>query len=69
MEMRTLFERHRYGQRDLDDAGWIKDIIAKGSLNYMVLSHDKEVQALSRIKYRNGLRDAIYELADELADH
>ena len=68
-EMKVLFERHRYGQRDLDDTGRIQDIIAKGSCNYTVLSHDKEVQELSRIRYRNGLRDAIYELADELADH
>ena len=68
-EMRTLFERHRYGQRDLDDAGQIQDIITRGSRNYAVLSHDREVQALSRIKYRNGLREAIYELADELTDH
>lgn len=68
-EMRDLFERHRYGMRDMDDAGRIKDIIAKGSCNYAALSHDKEIQALSRIKYRNRLRDAIYELADELAEH
>lgn len=67
-EMRNLFERHRYGQRDLDDTGCIQDIIAKGSKNYSVLSHDKEVQGLSRIKYRNRLRDAIYELADEVVE-
>ncbi|MCI8504995.1 MAG: type I restriction endonuclease subunit R [Lachnospiraceae bacterium] len=68
-EMRALFERHRYGQRDLDDTGRIQDIIAKGSQSYTVLSHDRQVQALSRIKYRNGLRDAIYQLADELVKH
>ena len=68
-EMRMLFERHRYGQRDLDDAGQIQDIIAKGSRSYTALAHDREVQAMSRIKYRNGLRDAIYGLADELAGH
>lgn len=67
-EMRTLFERHRYGQRDLDDTGRIQDIVAKGSKNYSVLSHDKEVQGLSRIKYRNRLRDAIYGLADEIVE-
>lgn len=68
-EMRILFESHRYGQRDLDDTGRIQEIIAKGSQGYRVLSHDKKVQELSRIKYRNGLRDAIYELADKLADY
>lgn len=68
-EMKILFERHRYGQRDLDDTGRLQEIIAKGSRNYSVLAYDKEVQRLSKIKYRNRLRDAIYELADELVDH
>ena len=67
-EMRELFSHHRYGLQDLDDTGQIRDIIAKASVNYKTLSHDKGVQALSKIKYRNGLREAIYELADELAE-
>ncbi|WP_454055063.1 type I restriction endonuclease subunit R [Clostridium sp. Marseille-Q7071] len=65
-EMRELFSRHRYGLQDLDDTGQIRDIIAKASVDYKTLAHDEEVQALSKIKYRNGLREAIYELADEL---
>ena len=65
-QMRELFSRHRYGLQDLDDAGQIRDMIAEASANYKILAHDKGVQALSRIKYRNGLRDAVYELADEL---
>ena len=44
-------------------------IIAKGSRDYAMLAHDEEVQSMVRIKYRNSLRDAIYALADELADH
>ncbi|MBE5965608.1 MAG: type I restriction endonuclease subunit R [Lachnospiraceae bacterium] len=68
-EMRELFSRHRYGLQDLDDTGQIRDIIAKASVDYKTLSHDEEVQALSKIKYRNGLREAIYELADELAEN
>lgn len=68
-EMREMFERHRFGQRDLDDTGRIQDIIAKGSRDYAMLAHDEEVQSMVRIKYRNSLRDAIYALADELADH
>ena len=67
-QMRELFSRHQYGAQDLDDAGQIRDIIAKASANYKVLAHDKEVQALSRIKYRNGLREAVYKLADELTE-
>lgn len=66
-EMRLLFERHNYGQRDLDDAGRIQDIVTNGSRSYRVLAYDEEVRNMSKIKYRNGLRDAIYELADDLA--
>ncbi|GIO64048.1 type I restriction endonuclease subunit R [Paenibacillus cineris] len=67
-QMRELFSRHRYGLQDLDDTGQIRDIIAQASSDYQTLAHDAEVQSLSKIKYRNGLRDAIYELADELAE-
>lgn len=67
-QMREMFSRHKYGVQDLDDAGQIRDIIAQASVNYQQLSHDTKVQALSRIKYRNGLRDAIYGLADELTE-
>jgi type I site-specific deoxyribonuclease, HsdR family len=66
--MRELFSRHRYGLQDLDDTGQIRDIIAQASSNYQTLAHDEEVQSLSKIKYRNGLRDAIYELADKLVE-
>lgn len=66
--MRELFSRHRYGLQDLDDTGQIRDIIAQASSDYKTLAHDAEVQSLSKIKYRNGLRDAIYELADKLVE-
>lgn len=65
-QMRELFSRHRYGLQDLDDTGQIRDIIAQASSDYKTLAHDKEVQSLSKIKYRNSLREAIYVLADEL---
>ncbi|WP_127580294.1 type I restriction endonuclease subunit R [Paenibacillus koleovorans] len=67
--MRELFSRHRYGLQDLDDTGQIRDIIAKASSDYMTLAHDAEVQSLPRMKYRNGLREAIYRLADELVEN
>lgn len=67
--MRELFSRHRYGLQDLDDTGQIRDIIAGASSDYKTLAHDEEVQSLSKIKYRNGLRDAIYELADKLVEN
>ncbi|MDU2242460.1 MAG: HsdR family type I site-specific deoxyribonuclease [Paenibacillus sp.] len=66
--MRELFSRHRYGLQDLDDTGQIRDIIAQASSNYQTLALDEKVQSLPKMKYRNGLRDAIYELADQLAE-
>ena len=68
-QMRVLFSRHRYGIQDLDDTGQIQDIIAKASSDYKILSHDADVQALSKIKYCNKLREAIYKLADEFAEN
>ena len=67
-EMRELFSQHRYGLQDLDDTGQIRDIIARASVDYKTLARDEEVLGLSKIKYRNGLREAIYELADNLVD-
>ncbi|AET67553.1 type I site-specific deoxyribonuclease, HsdR family [Desulfosporosinus orientis DSM 765] len=66
--MRELFSRHRCGLQDLDDTGQIRDIIAQASSDYKTLAHAKEIQALPKMKYRNGLREAIYQLADELAE-
>ena len=67
-EMRELFSRHRYGMQDLDDTGQITEIIANATKEYQMLAHDEGVQALSKIKYRNSLREAIYSMADELAE-
>lgn len=66
--MRGLFSSHHYGKQDLDDAGEISDIIKRASEEYKTMALDEEVQALSKIKYRNGLRDAIYKLADKMAE-
>jgi type I restriction enzyme R subunit len=62
--MRELFSKHHYGTQDLDDNGQIRDIVAKATLDYVTLAHDEEIQNLPRMKYRNGLREAIYKLAD-----
>lgn len=63
-QLRNLFSRHHIEQLDLDDTGQLRDVIAKASDSYRVLAHDISIQKLSRIKYRNALRDAIYALAD-----
>ena len=67
-QMRTMFSRHRYGQQDLDDTGQIRDLLAQAVLKYKQLALDADVQKLSKIKYRNGLREAIYKLADQMTD-
>lgn len=68
-DMRELFAHHRYGQQDLDDTGRLRAIIADASESYRVMANDAEVRALPRIKYRNGLREAIYKLADALVEN
>lgn len=68
-QMRELFSRHHYDMQDLDDNGQIRDIITKASTDYKTLAHNEKVQLLSKIKYRNGLREAIYTLADKLAEN
>lgn len=66
--MRALFSNHHYGKQDLNDAGEISNIIKTASESYRTMALNEEVQALSKIKYRNSLRDAIYKLADEMAE-
>lgn len=67
-QMRELFSRHKLEKQDLDDTGQIQDLLTHASASYKELSLDKNVQKLSRIKYRNGLRNAIYKLADQMID-
>ncbi|WP_099225382.1 type I restriction endonuclease subunit R [Listeria costaricensis] len=68
-EMRNLFSRHRYDQQDLDDTGQLSKIVTQASKDYKTLAYDEAVQSLSKIKYRNELREAIYKLADELVEN
>lgn len=67
-EMHELFSRHHYGKQDLDDDGMISEIIKKASISYSAMAIDGKIQSLSKIKYRNSLRDAIYKLANKLAE-
>jgi len=67
-QMREWFSGHRYGMQDLDDTHQIRDIIGLASADYKNLAHDQAVQAMTKIKYRNGLRQALYQIADELAE-
>lgn len=65
-QMRTWFSRHRFGEQDLDDTNQITHLVTQASIDYADLAFDPKVQKLSKIKYRNELRVAIYQLADDL---
>lgn len=67
-EMLEMFSGHRYGLQDLNDTNQIQDLIAKASIEFKTYAYDAEIQKLSKIKYRNTLREAIYALADKLVD-
>ncbi|MGV6988156.1 type I restriction endonuclease subunit R [Testudinibacter sp. P80/BLE/0925] len=67
-QMRELFSKHQYGVQDLDGNGQIRDLIAEARKDYRTLAHDQTVQQLSKIRYGNDLRAAIYELADRMTE-
>lgn len=68
VQLRELFNRHKFGYQDLDDSGQLRKIITQASLNYKAMARDEKIQQLSKIKYRNGLREAIYIMADGLVE-
>lgn len=68
-ELQNLFSMHQYGKQDLDDTGRITQLLADASKEYQTMAFDDEVKALSKIRYRNSLREAIYNLADELVEN
>ena len=65
-EMKKFFSTHKYGQKDLDDTGWLTEILKEAAEDYKTLA-DEDIQTLTKIKYRNQLRQALYAMADELA--
>lgn len=65
-ELKSIFANHRLGKKDLNDSGKIDAIKKDAAEIYKKRATDEKVVKLSKIKYRNSLSDAIYELADEL---
>lgn len=65
-EFLSLIDSHQYGEQDLDDSGQMSDLVYKGSLRYTETAMDPEVKDLRRLRYRNALRNAVYEIADKL---
>ncbi|MFZ7179716.1 type I restriction endonuclease subunit R [[Pasteurella] aerogenes] len=64
-QLRQLFVKHQFQQKDLDDNDQLTDLIKQAGLTYPELAQNDEVKKLTKMKYRNQLRHAIYELADE----
>lgn len=66
-EILTLIEKHQYGNRaDLNDTGVLQNIQKEAATEYKTKALDDNVKKLNKIKYRNGLKNAMYEIADEL---
>ena len=63
-----LMKHHGYEKQDLDMAGQLTNILKEGAQNYQVMAEDPAIRSLSRLKYRNGLRAAVYALADSLTE-
>ena len=68
-QMREMFSRHQYGMQDLDSTGQLRDLITEAGKNYRILAREPEIRDLNKIRYRNDLRQAIYQLADEMAEN
>jgi type I restriction enzyme R subunit len=65
-ELKKLFTGHQYEHQDLDNAGQLTNIVAKGASVYTMMSTDETVKSLKKVKYRNELRRAVYKFADDL---
>lgn len=61
----TAFFQTSISTKDLDDNNQLTDLIKQAGLTYLELAQNDEVKKLTKMKYRNQLRHAIYELADE----
>ena len=68
-QMREMFSRHQYGMQDLDSTGQLRDLITEAGKNYRLLAREPEIRDLNKIRDRNDLRQAIYQLADEMAEN
>lgn len=62
-ELRKLISSHKLGQNDLN-TNVVKTIVSKASEAYQEKAQDEKIRSLSKLKYRNELRDAFGELAD-----
>lgn len=68
-KMNQMLDHHMVGKDDLDSTGMLSSIIARGQSDYRDYVEDEEIKSLSKIKYRNQLRQAIEEFADEIVEN
>lgn len=64
--LNEVIENHVEGADDMNTAGELKEIIKEASAVYSTDAEDEEIRSKSKIKYRNSLRQAITEFADEM---
>lgn len=64
-DLNHLIKKHHIGQEDLDKQGELTAIMNDARAYYSEIA-DEDVAKLSWIRYRKELRNAFYELADEI---
>lgn len=64
--LNEVIDNHVEGADDMNNGGELKDIIKEASAVYSTDAEDKEIRSKSKIKYRNSLRQAITEFADDI---
>ena len=64
-DLSKIINKHRLGEKDLDKRGELTALMNAAKHDYLELA-DEEISKLSWVKYRNLLRDAFYEIADEI---
>lgn len=64
-DLSALIDKHRFREEDLDKMGELSQLLNLARNDYPELA-DEDIAKLSWIRYRNQLRKAIYDLADEI---
>ncbi|KRK72896.1 type I restriction endonuclease subunit R [Lacticaseibacillus nasuensis] len=67
--MDAMLSRHAKNADDLDIDNTLTNLINKGQAHYRDDAADEQVQALTKIKYRAEVREAIKRFADSLIDN
>lgn len=65
-KMNELIEHHILNADDLNLDGTLSEILRRGQQDYRDYVTDEKIRSLSKIKYRNELRQALEKLADKI---